>query len=211
MFRELLASNQFADVTLVCDDLRKISAHRIVLSACSSVFREILQGHKEGHQVIYLRGVKHQEMESLLQFMYNAEASFYEDRVNEFLRVAKDLDIKEIAENVDIAQESSNENAACNGQEKDITTDIQNENENLVPPTRRPNSAITTGKAYPCDECDAEYKTYISLCQHRRSVHQGAQFSCNQCNYKATQKNNLKTHVQSVHDGLVYPCNQCEY
>ena len=212
MFRELLATNQFADVSLICHDLTKIQAHRIVLSACSSVFREILQGHKEGHPVIYLRGVQRQELESLLQFMYNAEVSFSEDRLNEFLKVAKDLDIKEIAENVDIAQESSNENAACNGQEKDITRDIQNENRNIVPPTRRPNSAITTGKAHHyCDECDAEYKTYISLCQHRRSVHQGVQFSCNQCNYKATQKNNLKTHIQLVHGGLVYPCNQCEY
>ena len=137
MLRELLSSNQFADVTLV--------------------FREILQGHKEGHQVIYLRGVKHQEMEALLQFMYNAEASFSEDRVNEFLRVAKDLDIKEIAENVDLTHESSNENAACNGQEKEIITDIQNENRNIVPPTRRQNSSITKGKAHHCDQCD--YKT----------------------------------------------------
>ena len=206
MFGELLASNQFADVTLVCDDLRRISAHRIVLSACSSVFREILQGHQAGHPVIYLRGVHHQEMESLLQFMYQAETSFYKDRVNEFLRVAKDLDIKEIAENVDFTHESSNENAACNGQEQNIATEIQKENT----PTKRPKSTPTE-KTYPCEECDAVYTVYRSLTQHRRSIHQGLQFSCHQCDYKANQKSNLKTHIQFVHDGLKYSCDQCEY
>ena len=221
IFRELLASNQFADVTLVCDDLTKIQAHRIVLSACSSVFREILQGHTEGHPIIYLRGVQHREMESLLQFMYNAEASFSEDRVNEFLKVAKDLDIKEIAENVDLTDESSA--AAHNGQETDIAAERLN-NENRNETRNVTNNPIKTGKTYQCEECDAECTTSFSLHQHRRSVHEGVQFSCHRCDYKAAQKINLKTHIESVHDGLKatstnlkrhdgirYPCDQCDY
>ena len=233
MFRELLGSNQFADVSLVCDDLTKIQAHRIVLSACSSVFREILQGHKEGHPIIYLRGVQPREMESLLQFMYNAETSFNEDRLNEFLRVAKDLDIKEIAENVDLTDESSS--ATYNGQATDSVTERLNENRNetrnISPPTRRPSNPTITGKTYRCEECDAEYKTSSSLYQHRRSVHQGVQaaqntnlktqiesvlhdgkrYPCDQCDYKATLIISLKKHIESVHDGIKYSCNQCEY
>ena len=230
MFRELLATNQFADVSLICHDLTKIQAHRIVLSACSSVFREILQGHKEGHPVIYLRGVQRQELESLLQFMYNAEVSFSEDRLNEFLRVAKDLDIKEIAENVDLSDESST--AEYSGPKTDIASEKLNENRsetrNITPSRRKPNNQITAGKTYLCEECDEKYTTSLSLYQHRISVHQraaqktnlkthvrsvknGVRYPCDQCDYKATLVISLKRHIESEHDGIKYPCNQCEY
>ena len=38
MLHEMMKSNELTDVTLVCDDKRTFKAHKIVLSACSSVF-----------------------------------------------------------------------------------------------------------------------------------------------------------------------------
>ena len=38
----LSPDDSFADVTLVTDDKKQIKAHRNILSACSSVFKEIL-------------------------------------------------------------------------------------------------------------------------------------------------------------------------
>ena len=46
--------------------------------------------------LLYLRGVHSQEVESILQFVYLGKATFYRDRINEFLNVAKSLEIKEI-------------------------------------------------------------------------------------------------------------------
>ena len=43
IFNYLSSSGDFADVTLICDDQRQIEAHRIVLSACSEVFRIVLE------------------------------------------------------------------------------------------------------------------------------------------------------------------------
>jgi len=78
-----------------------MGAHKIVLSACSAVFKSIIQDLPQNSSVIYLRGVQHQEMESILEFMYLGVATFYQERMSEFLNVAKSLEIKEISKDVE--------------------------------------------------------------------------------------------------------------
>ena len=70
MLQELMKSAELADVTLVCDDKRQFKAHKIVLSACSSVFKSIVNGLPQNSSVIFLRGIQYQEMESIHEFMY---------------------------------------------------------------------------------------------------------------------------------------------
>ena len=72
LFYELLTNRSFADVTLVCDDQKKFKAHKFILQACSPVFKNLLED-ENSNAVIYLRGIKHQEMEQLLFFMYLGE------------------------------------------------------------------------------------------------------------------------------------------
>ena len=92
--REMMKSDDFTDVTLVTDDKKTIKAHRNILSACSPVFKNILQMEiNHSHPVIYLRGIQYSEIESILQFIYLGEAKFYEERMNEFLSVSKSLEI----------------------------------------------------------------------------------------------------------------------
>ena len=47
MMQEMMTSENFADVTLVCDDKKTVRAHRNILSACSPVFKNILQMHTQ--------------------------------------------------------------------------------------------------------------------------------------------------------------------
>ena len=46
------------------------------------------------------RGIHHEELESILQFIYLGETTVYHERMNELLSVAKYLDIMEIGKNV---------------------------------------------------------------------------------------------------------------
>ena len=101
MMHNLLVSHESSDVTLVCEDKTKFKAHKFVLNACSPVFQSIINELPQKDPVIYLRGVHAQEMKSILQFMYLGQATFYQDRMNEFLNVAKSLEIKEISKDVD--------------------------------------------------------------------------------------------------------------
>ena len=97
MMKDMLTPQDFADVTLVCDDKKSIMAHKNILSACSPVFKDILQlPTQSNHPVIYLMGIQFSEIESILQFMYLGEAKFSKERMNEFLWAVKDLEIKEL-------------------------------------------------------------------------------------------------------------------
>ena len=75
MLHEMMTSDYLTDVTLVCDDDIQIKAHKIVLSACSNVFKKIINSLplNDRNAVIYLRGIQHKEMESILEFMYLGE------------------------------------------------------------------------------------------------------------------------------------------
>ena len=60
-FSGLRAEDDFVDVTLVCDDQKQISAHKVVLSACSEYFKNILKQNKHSHPLICLTNINYDE------------------------------------------------------------------------------------------------------------------------------------------------------
>ena len=95
---QMMISSEFSDVTLVTDDKQQIKAHRNILSAASPVFKSIFQmDSNNANQVIFLMGIQHSEMESIMQFIYLGEARFNEERMSEFLTLSKNLEIKELS------------------------------------------------------------------------------------------------------------------
>ena len=73
-FRDLRASKDFLDVTLVCED-EQIQAHKVILSACSSFFHSMLRRNAHQHPLIYMKGIKFSDLQSVLCFMYQGEVS----------------------------------------------------------------------------------------------------------------------------------------
>lgn len=81
------------DVTLACEQ-DQISAHKVVLSACSSFFKTILKRNPHQHPLLYLRGISYSNIESLINFMYYGEVSIAQEELNSFLAVAEELQVK---------------------------------------------------------------------------------------------------------------------
>merc|ERR1719347_990140 len=109
MFKDLYQQGRYADVTLVSDDQTQFKAHKIVLSACSPVFKKIIESNPSQQPLIYLRGIQSYEMESILQFMYLGEGKFCHERMREFIKVAQDLEVKEISDGVELPSEETEE------------------------------------------------------------------------------------------------------
>ena len=126
----LLETGETSDVTLVCDDQVKFKAHKFILKACSPVFESILQETNELKSVVYLRGVNELELKPILQFIYSGQASFYQERMKEFLRIGKDLQIKEIKE---VPDEDENKDVEENIEDDTYEDTIQEEtlNDNI--------------------------------------------------------------------------------
>ena len=98
----MFAEDNFSDVTLVSDDQISFQAHRYVISALSPVLKNILLDNPHSHPLIYLRGINHQELDSILQFVYLGEALVYKRNINRFAKAAKDLKIKMLTKNIKI-------------------------------------------------------------------------------------------------------------
>ena len=94
--RELHSEKYFSDVTLVSDDLVQTEAHRIILSASSPLLKSLLMISPRGQTQLFLKGVKHQQLEAVLKFLYYGEVTVPSDEINEFLRAGTELDITEL-------------------------------------------------------------------------------------------------------------------
>merc|ERR1712098_1035420 len=221
LFRNLLETQEFSDVTLVSDDQHQYKVHKFILSSCSAVFQNILNCNPLNTS-IYLRGINHEELESILQFIYLGEATFYHERMNEFLNVAKNLDIKEIGKNVvdeDEETEVVDENQRFDEENSEESDDLQNHSEaNSSRLTRQYINAESSHslipddkKSYKCQQCDYQATHKGNFIVHVKSKHEGIKYPCQQCDYQATIMSNLQKHIKSKHEGLKYPCHQCDY
>ena len=175
MLHEMMKLDQLTDVTLVCDDKKQLKAHKVVLSACSSVFKSIINDLPETSSVIYLRGIQHQEMESILEFMYLGVATFYQERMNEFLNAAKNLEVKEISKDVefdDVIESTEEPEMSNNGNDTELVSDSQtytntykNTDTNRVLLSDSHLQRKTEG-IFECDQCDSKFESKTGLTLH---------------------------------------------
>ena len=82
---------EFFDVSLCCDNGTDIvPAHKVILAACSPLFRKILSRQKnQQNPFLYLKGIHLKEMKAVVNFMYYGEVNCDEDNLQHFLPVAQ--------------------------------------------------------------------------------------------------------------------------
>ncbi|XP_065334337.1 modifier of mdg4-like isoform X4 [Cloeon dipterum] len=92
-FRSLRRDRDLVDVTLSCEG-KRISVHKVILSACSSYFRTVLKENPAQHPVIIFRNVSFDDLQAIIDFVYNGEVSVEQNRLTAFLQTAELLEIK---------------------------------------------------------------------------------------------------------------------
>ena len=100
-FAGIRESKHFLDCTLISDDEEgvysdNLQAHKVILSACSEFFRNILTKESicaHSNPLIYLKGICTQDLNYALDFMYNGEVNVARDELDRFLEVADTLKI----------------------------------------------------------------------------------------------------------------------
>ncbi|XP_018407067.1 PREDICTED: protein bric-a-brac 2-like isoform X2 [Cyphomyrmex costatus] len=95
--RQLRDVEDFVDVTLACDSC-SFTAHKIVLSACSPYFRNLLKANPCPHPIVILKDVASSDMESLLRFMYHGEVHVGQEQLPAFLKTAQMLQVRGLAD-----------------------------------------------------------------------------------------------------------------
>ena len=234
MLHEMLKSKYMTDVTLVCDDKIPFKAHKIVLSAHSPVFKNILCDLPHDNTVIYLSGIQHQEMESILGFMYLGMGTFYKERMKEFLDVAKCFELKEISTNVksvELFDKSETSVELELSKSENVASEEANDNIDKVKlktHSTMPNeSNLDTDleAILNCEHCESQFAGEGNLSKHIKSKHDATpqsylktdimgklerkKHSCNECDKSYVSAAHLKDHIQSKHDRFKFDCNYC--
>ncbi|XP_064118308.1 protein tramtrack, alpha isoform-like [Macrobrachium nipponense] len=98
VFYKLWQTGTFVDASLVVEG-RRIDCHKVVLSACSSYFEDILQEHSsQHHPLILLHDMPFKAVEALVAFMYRGEVNVSHTQLESLLQVAEALKVKGLAD-----------------------------------------------------------------------------------------------------------------
>ncbi|XP_068081065.1 protein bric-a-brac 2 [Anabrus simplex] len=95
-FPSLLNNEQFVDVTLACEG-RSIKCHKMMLSACSAYFEELLSQNPCQHPIVLMKDLRYWEVQALVDFMYRGEVNVGQDKLPSLLAAAEALQIKGLA------------------------------------------------------------------------------------------------------------------
>merc|ERR1712098_523553 len=85
MLHDMMTATEMTDVTIVSEDKKQFKAHKVVLSACSPVFKSIFNDSHMSNSSLFLRGIQSHELDSILQFVYLGKATFDQERMSEFM------------------------------------------------------------------------------------------------------------------------------
>ena len=117
-FQELREEKDFMDVTLSCDG-EQIKAHKVILSACSITFRNLLKKNPSQNPVIDLlvrisvnhilkniliyyfivQDVDPRDMNSILDFIYLGKVNIKQENLSSFLALAEKLRVRGLCQN----------------------------------------------------------------------------------------------------------------
>merc|ERR1712183_1047368 len=98
-FKDLLNEEEYLDVTLASDGDKQIKAHKIILSAFSPVFKNLLRKNPHPHPLILLKGLSPEDLDYMMKFIYIGEVEVPQDDLQRFLEVAEDFQIKGLSNN----------------------------------------------------------------------------------------------------------------
>ena len=232
-FESLRADKDFTDVTLVCADSQQLESHKVILAASSPFFQKLLRTNKHSHPMVYMRGMKSEDMVAILDFLYYGEASILQENLDSFLAIADELQVKGLmgTKNEGAVKEENHQQVPKQAEPKKKLKDAQRSSINpfsLFPTDSNVNKPdnIKQISATNCDSrkivtlpdqfinslSDLEEMVKSMMEKSENFLPNGQQkgHRCKVCG-KEDYSTNIKKHIESNHlEGVSIPCNSCE-
>ena len=212
------------DVTLVCDDNKQISAHKLVLSACSEFFKSIFKNNKLQNPLICLEGITSKELQDILDYMYNGKINIFQEGLDKFLSIAQRFRIMGLLQNEEENVDSNDQQYQTN--QEDTLNESVSKDEALNESFELKKSNSLNDNPIGRTVQRNTYKTISLNVDEVNNINQQADelietlpdgsLKCTQCgkiaskgNLKQHCRQNMRSHVESHIDGLSYDCKLC--
>ena len=213
-FVDLRNDCDFADVTLACEDGRQIEVHRIILSASSPLMKNMLKLNKHSHPLILMRGLKYEDLLALVDFFYYGEVNIFEDNLDSFLEIAKELQVKGLMEqntkNFHQRTETIITNATVKEEVKKSNTGQKQKGQRLsIAVDSEARVKLSSCAFNGFSELDETVKSMMETSQNISIGEQTVKI-CKHCG-KEGQSMAIRDHIEAYHlEGVALPCNNCK-
>ena len=228
-FGSLRRDVDFTDVTLACEDGYQVEAHRVILTTSSPFFQSLLKRnkHAQSHPIIFMRGMKSEDLDAIIDFLYFGEANVHQESLDSFLAVAEELKLKGLTGQQSDKEETDSNSVTADAKEfknaakkmakrisdhnittKDETADLETYTPqiNVV---ALPATSVFSAELQELEErvvsMMEKSEKVVTLGKSKRKV-----FICKVCG-KEGQDTDIKRHIESFHlEGVSIPCNLCD-
>ena len=239
-FSSMRDEDYLADVTLITDDNKQVSAHKLVMSASSHYFKSIFKTNKNLPSLfLCLENVNAKNLSHLLDYMYNGEVQIEEENLEDFLTVARRFKLEGLCEkslNEEVNEDENKSQQEEDGNESKLWKNIPLKQE-LIETGMEIKELIETGNELKelietGIENVKESKSYKNCSVVRKivpnKITQGekelnevinqfierhmdeGKYECKLCGKSAKIKTNLKNHIETHMEGLEFSCKICE-
>ncbi|KAF0297777.1 Broad-complex core protein isoforms 1/2/3/4/5 [Amphibalanus amphitrite] len=93
VFDHLRRDGELVDITLCCEGQR-VKAHRMMLSACSPYFRDLLKNNPCQELVFFLKDTSAADLSAIIEFIYKGSVNVAQTQLGSFLKTAEMLQIR---------------------------------------------------------------------------------------------------------------------
>ena len=93
-FGSLRHDIDLTDVTLACEDGKLVEVHKMVLASSSPFFQDMLKKNEHSHPLVYMRGVKSDDLLAIIDLIYYGEAKVYQENLDSSLAIVDELQLK---------------------------------------------------------------------------------------------------------------------
>ena len=227
-FVSLRKDIEFTDVTLACEDGHQVEAHKVILASSSPFFKTILTKNKHAHPMIYMRGMKSEHLVAIVDFVYYGEVNIYQDNLDTFLNIAKELDLKGLSGGAgeDLPQLPDKTPVIWPApqnlkKEYQNTTNILTQkvetfskSDNYVEHVDSEMRVALFVQNLSGDMKELDNRIETMMGQGDKKIQCGNQkrqaYVCNACG-KEGVRNAIKEHIEANHlEGVSIPCNMCD-
>ena len=208
-FSLLRSEEEFFDVSLVSDDQKMMSAHKLVLSASSPYFKHILTHNKHSHPLLCLDGVSSGELQFVLDYIYQGEVQIPQEQRDRFLEGAQRLKLEGLTGNDYQGREMNEtfEEDFINVGEKPLIKTEPIRDEKVIRKPRKVYKSIAVANKSAItntEEIDKKISEYVIRGED-------VIYSCGYCG-KVVDNNttHVRNHVETHIEGLSYSCQSCD-
>ena len=222
-FGSLRKDTDLSDVTLACEDGQQIEAHKVVLSLSSPLLQNLLKRNKHNHPLIYMRGMKSEDLIAIVDFLYYGEANVYKENLDSFLAIADELKLKGLTgQNIEEIEAAifgdpnpifMKTKEVPNEKHSKIDTEMQSQRSVKDQPSGVDSSndwrlVIPQYASGDLQELDEKVKSMMQMSLNKMKSGRRA-LICKVCG-KEGEGRPIREHIEANHiEGISFPCNIC--